>query len=259
MLSLFSYEIWFFPHKTSTEQTLIHSPELHVSIIPNPHNENQFKLTQTMNAIPLHSNMLDFEKWVQIVGVYNTNTRETFQYINGRLRNESTFSSASAFQLSSALTLGATDTAPKTKYFSGIIDEFRTYNTALPPSQVLEHYYNYKQKAKSCCSTITLINPNALGYNTAMYPNSDVSYSSRLFFERYNNANPYDITIYDVKDNEQPFIITSDETHTAYYNFHMDICLANAFNIFHYAADSEIIKHGIDGGNCSKLIEAGLY
>lgn len=142
-----------------------------------------------------------------------------------------------------------------TSYFTGSIDEIKIYNTSLTSNQIDENYHNYASNSKGCCNYITLINPNKMGFNTTFY-NQNVSYNSKLFFDKYNRGLDENISLWTIKN------ITSNVTSDIYYNFILDDCMLQAFNVYSYnytANPVENRKIGAYNSTCDNFVRAGIY
>ena len=253
----FSYELWFSNEISNQTQFLISSLNLantteKFSLVLKEHNSTSFILennfTDNAKTYSMNTSPLPNKKWVYVVGVFSQD--EVKLFVNSKLQKNFTKSSSN-FMLEKNIFLGTNGT----NYFKGVIDEFRIYNYSLSEFEIEENFYNYNQKAKSCCSTITLVNPNLLGYNTTSYFGRNISYSAKLFFE-YNISNAYDnynISLFDVSN------ITSNVLAQNYYEFKIDTCIVDAFDIFSFALDSRKLKTGLDFESCTKLVEMGFY
>jgi hypothetical protein len=142
------------------------------------------------------------------------------------------------------------------EYFNGLIDEIKIYNYSLPIEDIKLNYGNYDSFGKGCCNYITLVNQNALGYNNVGYDNN-VSSSSTLFYNYYNEAQWYNITLYESNN------FTSPSTSVDYYNLLLDLCVFEVYNYLDY--DPEVVyntprNYGTSSSlQCKNLISAGYY
>ncbi|USN44485.1 MAG: LamG domain-containing protein [Candidatus Woesearchaeota archaeon] len=152
------------------------------------------------------------------------------------------------------LTFGK-DASADSHYYYGYIDEVRVSEKALSAKEIEGLYRNYGAIAKGCCNYITLVNPEKFGYNTVAF-RKNVSYSSKLFYDYYNNSPEItNITLRDVTN------ITSLDTSKPHYNFLIDACLNDAFSIADYDFRDVVSFNtiGEDYFNCSYLIQKGIY
>ena len=237
----FSYEIWFYPHNLNEEEFLISSFDMtntsqKFSLNLKKVNQTHFKIENnftntTGTTFAINSqNSFTKDKWMQIVGVYSKNNIRLF--VNSKLEGEIT--NTGNFKLDQNIFLGTN----KTNFFNGIIDEFRIYNYSLNKNEIEENFFNYKQKAKSCCSTLTLINPEH-------FLNLNKSYTTNLFFKENKNVSLFNLTDITKQD--------------MFKNFVLDVCVLDAFDIFNITQNLEIVNLGFDNKSCKKLIEAGIY
>jgi len=142
-----------------------------------------------------------------------------------------------------------------TNFFTGIVDELVIYNKTLSSAKVSENFHNYRSSVKSCCNYITLINPNSLGYNNPLYV-ENVSYSSKLFYDNYKRGIKNKVTLYNITD------ISSTVPSKNYFNFMLDLCLVDVYNVFSYNHTNQpakLVQVGDFGVSCSGLIENGVY
>ncbi len=141
-------------------------------------------------------------------------------------------------------------------YFNGIIDEIKIYNRSLTKAEIDILYSNFDSAGKACCNYIIPINPHLLGYNTTLY-NGTIPYSSKLFYDIHRRGIPINVSLF----NSIGF--TSQREDENFYNFRIDDCMAEGYNAFSDDYDPYYLFYlnytGKDSGNCTYLIEQGIY
>ena len=217
-------EVWFFPINTSSNQALIKGQSITISL--NNTQRGTFTLQTNIQGTTHSITDLPFNIWTHLT------ITENKTHINKKSHNTNT----RTFPTTTSLTFG--------ENFEGIIDEFRIYNKSLEQQQILQHYYNYNQKAKGCCSFITLVNPNS---NTlTQLPQQRTSHSIRQFFDNSQQ----NTELFNISDTGGIPLTNK------FPEFYVDKCLIEAFSIPEYAHINPITS-GIK--TCAQLIEEGIY
>lgn len=146
------------------------------------------------------------------------------------------------------------------EHFEGRIDEVKISNYSIDRLEVERRYLNYNSAGKGCCNYMTLINPNKLGYTGPLddqYRN--LSYSSKLFFDDlFRGRNEYNLTLYNVTN------ITSQNPLNNFYNFQVDLCVLEAYQIFDYPPTDALYPGALPvrlgaQNSCEDLIRVGIY
>ncbi|MFW5705348.1 MAG: hypothetical protein ACOCXG_05935, partial [Nanoarchaeota archaeon] len=125
----------------------------------------------------------------------------------------------------------------------------------LSEQEISNSYYNFDSLEKGCCNFISLVNYNELGYNSSAYL-KNISSSSKLFYDKFDGGINRNISLYQIRG------MTSFDTDEEYYNLLLDECLMEAFHVLNFnesVVESESYHVGEDNGNCSKLIQDGIY
>ncbi len=190
-----------------------------------------------------------------IVYSWNQNNKEFELYLNGIKVNSTTLSNDINTNTENPIYIGVDNyNNIKSNYFFGLIDEIKIYNRTLNNNEISQNYYNFDETSKGCCNYITLINPNLFGFNSSEY-NKNISYSSKQFFDYYfrnqgfKNASLWELTN-----------ITSNKTNEEYYNFLVDNCLVQTYNLpYNNSVELKIRNFGDDYGSCKNLIRMGIY
>lgn len=142
----------------------------------------------------------------------------------------------------------------QTNFYIGSIDEIRLKNVTMPISEIKNNFYNFKANAKGCCNYISLINPNTMGYNISPTYDENISYSSKIFYDYYERGiDKYNITLYELTN------LSSNVIDEPFYNLKFDICLMQAYSVFDYDPDPQIIVGSNESFDCSYLVTEGIY
>lgn len=208
------------------------------------HNDNQIWAYINGGGNHVSGSIGEVNRWYYIVMTYDRTN--LMLYINGNLID--------VLPLNVAIVdnNGPLKIGQMTSYFNGMIDEVKIYNRSLSSNEIKNHYYNYESFSKGCCNYLSIVNPNALGYNTTSY-NHNVSYSSRLFYEHYFTGKNHDLTIYKVNN------ITNDSISNEYYNLNFDICMMQAYSVYDYDLEPTAVPGKIGSAFCENLVKWGVY
>lgn len=252
MNETFTVETWFKP-QVDEANLLIWDGELALAYTP-----TKIYLRDNLgNGLDANYN-LEMGKNYYLVTMRNNATGMMYIYLNGIELNSGV--GAWNSQLDGGnITLGSANIpniGPVGKSFKGIIDEVRISNKLLNQKEILRNYHNFNSESKGCCNYITLINPNAMGFNQSPYNETFSSYSSKFFFEKYNFGKNYNVTLYNISN------ITSDFNNLNYTNFLADICILEAYSIFsfNHTIDPALEENvGEYNFTCSNLISNGIY
>ncbi len=137
-------------------------------------------------------------------------------------------------------------------FFRGIIDEIRVYNRTLSDRDILNSYLDYNSFGKGLNRYVILVNPNKFGFNDTYYKRN-VSYSDVLFFKYWDQGLKYNYTLFNLTN------FTSSDPAVPYYNFLLDECMMEAFNVFDWDTKTGIVYVGNDSANCLNEIYKGWY
>lgn len=252
-------EIWFKNSKTSSE----HVP--FGSIVDNrdPTNSKGFSIeagslrNKSQLAIGGVSTF-DFDiledDWNHIV-VSKDSSNNIEIYVNSILvRSENSIINPTDSRFSMGL-----NRVDETSFFNGFIDEVKFYNRTLLASEVKTNYLNYESSAKGCCNYLSLINPTILGFDKSPQYDLNTSYSSKVFYDFYNRSNRqdkdyiYDITLF------EPTNLSSNDVNEPYYNLKFDICLMQAYSVFDFDLNANIIFRRNNTEFCENLVSDGIY
>lgn len=190
----------------------------------------------------------DVDNWYNIVTTYDGNSQNF--YLNAELVDSINW--VGDFTVDGDLYLGK-NSISNIDYFHGEIDEFKLFNRSLNIEDIKFMYYNYDSFGKACCNYLTLINSNALGYNVSPDFDSEISYSSKLFYDNYIHNKISNVTLFGLTQ------YSSNDTLENYYNFRLDICIMDAFNVFDYLVSFNEIIEGDDSVDCRNLVARGIY
>jgi hypothetical protein len=136
--------------------------------------------------------------------------------------------------------------------FLGQIDEIKFKNLFSTKEKIENLFYNYNSFGKGCCNYVYLVNPNKFSFNKISYKNKNISYSSNLFFKYLKDGILPNVALIKFKN------LTSTTTTKNYYNFKLDFCMAELFNIASFDT-YEIINPVLNTKTCKGLIENGIY
>jgi len=89
---------------------------------------------ETDVAIPADGN------WYHIAGVFDPDNDELRIYINGELNNSSTVAANAAFSANTPVAIGLTFDPDSDRYFDGLIDDVRIWNTARTDEEIEDNY-----------------------------------------------------------------------------------------------------------------------
>jgi len=210
-------------------------------------NENN-NLEAGINLADVNNPLSNFSinEWQHFVLISNGN--EVKLYRNSKLQNISSINLSlinfNSLQFSSNVS---------SMYYKGLIDEVKIYNKTLTEEEITQNYYNFASKGKGCCNYITLINPNLMGFNDSVNYNKNVSYNSKLFFDYYNKNIDYNLTLWNLSN------LSSQQTDKEYYNFMLDDCMIQAFNVFSFDYNIETVKFGLYNDSCYSYVREGIY
>jgi hypothetical protein len=197
---------------------------------------------------------LELNKWYYVTTTYDGVTGTYSIYLNGELDAQQ----SGKFESGSSINIKYIGGENNQSFFNGIIDEIKVYNRVLEIEEIKLNYRNYGSFGKGCCNFITLVNQNALGFNTTSY-DDEVPSSSTLFFNFYELGEWNNITLYNTTN------FTSLTPSKEYYNLIMDMCLFEVYNFLDYDGYARVPSY--DARNegpartewCKNLISDGYY
>ena len=247
-----SFSIWIKPYNT-IGNILTYEGEFALAISPNKiiigdNNGNETRIS------------FDFKpnEYINIVVIYNPLPNKFTLYANSEFIN----SKEGIWNLEEdggIFTIGSGEypnNGITGAYFNGIIDEIKIYNRTLTKEEIDMLYFNFDSAGKACCNYMIPINPHLLGYNTSLY-NGTIPYSSKLFYDTYSRGIPINVSLF----NSDGF--TSQREDENFHNFRIDDCMAEGYNAFSDDYDPYYLFYlnytGKDSGNCTYLIEQGIY
>ena len=246
----YSVEFWIKPYLESTNPSLMQE----ILVLENSSNNLTFflngnnNLEVAINFADLNNPLSNFSvnEWQHFIFLSNGN--EVKLYRNSKLQNTTNINLSlvnfNSLQFSSNIS---------SRYYNGLIDEVKIYNKELTEEEITQNYYNFASKGKGCCNYITLINPNLMGFNDSVNYNKNVSYNSRLFFDYYNKNIDYNITLWNLSN------ISSQQTDKEYYNFMLDDCMIQAYNVFSFDYNVETVNFGLYNDSCYNYVREGIY
>lgn len=246
----YSVEFWIKPYLESTNPSLTQG----ILVLKNSSNNLTFffnennNLEAGINLADVNNPLSNFSinEWQHFVLISNGN--EVKLYRNSKLQNISSINLSlinfNSLQFSSNVS---------SMYYKGLIDEVKIYNKTLTEEEITQNYYNFASKGKGCCNYITLINPNLMGFNDSVNYNKNVSYNSKLFFDYYNKNIDYNLTLWNLSN------LSSQQTDKEYYNFMLDDCMIQAFNVFSFDYNIETVKFGLYNDSCYSYVREGIY
>ena len=251
----FSIGTWFRIYNLSNQQTIyskyypfilyIKNKKLSAGIYTSDNKWHWINSTELKTDINYYS-----------VVVWDSTNKKYSLYLNSKLMNSTTLSNSVTSTENNPIYLGMDkNSTTKGKYFfNGLIDEIKFYNKTLSKNEINLNYHNYDSSAKGCCNFLTLINPRKMGFNSTYY-DKNISSNSRTFFDYYKlNKGYVNATVWELTN------ITTSDTTKDYYNFLVDDCMLQAYNLPYNQSVKLKVRHlGEDKGNCDNLIKVGLY
>ncbi len=263
-LSQFSIETWINMDNYNNNTAILNVPSNNIGgnnllLTINFTNENssylEFISTHLGSEVNLKSNY-NFSKNKNYYIVFNFDGLNKDIYINSKLIASTTQNNNLDLSLFN-LYLGTNNIGSNNldNFFNGKIDEIKIYNRYLTSDEIKYNYYNFQSNSKGCCNYVTLINPNKMGFNSTTY-NKNISYNSKLFFDKYNRGIDRNITLWEIKN------ITDSNTNNNYYNFIIDDCMLQTLNVYsyNYTTNPNIIRTiGEYNNSCDNLVRAGIY
>lgn len=252
--SNFSIGVWFKSYNNSGNHTIYSKYYPLVLKI-----ENDTLISGFYDSNFLFNNLSFFNltenKNYYVVSTWNKSSKNYSLYVNSKLVNSSIFSNGPSIVNNDFFYLGVDKNSTEFKrfFFNGLIDEFKVYNKTLSFDDIVNNYYDYNSFSKGCCNYLTLVNPNYLGLNDSNHVDN-VSYSSKVFFDYYNRGRVFEnISLWSLSN------ITSSSYNTNYFNFLVDSCMIQAYDLPYNNINLSFRNQGNYSGKCENLIKLGIY
>lgn len=259
-------ELWIKPYNVTKPQVIFDggSGDDGMSIVIND-SEIIFGAYRDYTGVPqstwLRAPLLE-DRWYHILFSFDEPNNEAKLFVNRKLvaiDNVIGFNIPSHNEENAIATLkgetvfdGDIITTPFSYFYEGIVDEFKIYNRTLSDIEIDLNYFNYNSYGKGCCNYFNMVNPMTFGYNNTAFTRN-ISFSSRLFYDNVSKNIPlYNITLFNVSN------MTSWQTNVSYYNFLVDLCMLEVYNIPSYGILHGIHSSGFDY-SCRMLTQEGIY